>query len=411
MRCLECGDAVTNLDSKHLLRCCSLTLQEYAIRHHLPLDLLVDREQINLTDAVEEYAQPTAHPSEQSRAVLRGLKWAGLLLREDEYTIVPGEIKRLDQLLWDLQWLSEYGFLYRQEYCYADSTHRVIALNRLKIPTLYLAQSAEAHLSPVPPPDFLLSLAVLVAHIGELQAGYLFLDFHDKLAGETIMAEISRHDIDFKQLDGANHPDGLLLRTLTRSDTSSLLLLLREDLATIPGAIDRFEQRTPEVTVAKELVFDAAHFITDHPAKCSNLHGGRYLLHVKVRDRIDPMTGCVVDYGYLKRVATRLVIDRFDHHNLNYAATELAWRSSTEMLCVYIWEQLIEYLPGLVELQLYETAQSWCNYTGPSLEVLQQSGSDSLLGHFSDDQLGESPLRDQIKDNPAPLEVIAKSQP
>lgn len=410
MQCLECGDTVANLDNKHLLRCCSLTLQEYAIRHHLPLDLLVDREQINHADEASSYTQPKVYPSEQARAVFRGLKWAGLLQREETYTIVPGEIRRLDLLLWDLQWLSEYGFVFRQEYRYADDTHRVIALNRLKVPTSYLAQSAEAHLSPVPPPDFLLSLAVLVAHVGELHAGYLFLNFPEPSAGEAIRAEAARHGIDFKQLDGADHSDGLLLRTLTRSDTSQLLKLLREDLVTIPGAIDRYEQNTPEVTVAKELVFDAAHFITDHPAKCSNLHGGRYLLHVKVRDRIDPMTGCVVDYGYLKRVANRQVIDRFDHHNLNYAAPELAWRSSTEILCVYIWERLIEYLPGMVELQLYETAQSWCNYTGPTLEAFQHSGSDSLLGHFRDGRLGDSRLRDQIRDNPPALEVIAKSR-
>ena len=47
MQCLECGNEVANLDNRHLLRCCSLTLQEYAIRHHLPLDLLIDRALIN----------------------------------------------------------------------------------------------------------------------------------------------------------------------------------------------------------------------------------------------------------------------------------------------------------------------------------------------------------------------------
>jgi 6-pyruvoyl tetrahydropterin synthase/QueD family protein len=409
MQCLECGEVITNLDNNHLLRCCSLTLQEYAIRHRLPLDLLVDREVLNRVDPVEDYPQPKVHPSEQARAVFRGVKWAGLLQTEGAYAIVPGEVRQLDLLLWDLHWLSEYGFLYRQEYRYADETHRVIALNRLKVPSGYLAQSAEARLSPVPPPDFLLSLAVVVAHIGELQAGYLFLNFPDRAAGETILSEAARHGIEFKQLDGAGSSDGLLLRTLTRSDASSLLSLLRADLIKMPGGIERFEQKTPEVTVAKELVFDAAHFITDHPAKCSNLHGGRYTLHVKVRDRIDPITGCVVDYGYLKRVTAKRVIDKFDHHNLNYAASELAWRSSTEILCVYIWEQLIEYIPGLAELQLYETAQSWCHYTGPDLETFQQSGSDSLLGYFSDSRLGESQLREQIRDNPPTLEVIAKS--
>lgn len=410
MQCLECARELDYLDNRHLLGCCSLTLQEYAIRHHLPLDLLVAREQLNRVDSIDEYTAPLETACEQARAILRGLKWGGLLKQEEAFTLVHGEIRRLDLLLWDLQWLREYGFRFRQEYRYAHATHRVVALNRLKVPSAFLAQSAEAHLSPVPPPDFLLSLAVLIAHIGELQAGYLFLQFAQRATGEAVMAETSRHAIRFRELDAADHPEGLLLRTLSRADTSHLLALLRGPLSEMPGATQRFEQTTPQATVSKELVFDAAHFITDHPAKCSNLHGGRYLLHVKVRDRIDPVTGCVVDYGYLKRVATRHVIERFDHHHLNYAAPELAWRSSTEMLCVFIWEQLIEYLPGLVELQLFETPQSWCNYSGPSLEAFQQSGSDSLMTHFIEPRLGESQLRHLITDKPPVLEVVAKAR-
>lgn len=410
MQCLECGSELTRLDNSHLLHCCSLTLQEYAIRHHLPLDLLIERDQVNLEDRIEEYAPPQTYPSEQARGLFRGLKWGGLLQAEGDYTLVPGEIRRLDLLLWDLQWLSEYGFQFRQEYRYADTTHRVVAVNRLKVPTTYLSQTAAAHLSPVPPPDFLWSLAVLIAHIGELQANYLFLQFPERAAGETVMTEASQLGIHFKVLDAADHLDGLLLRTLTCSDTQKVLDMVKNILTEMPGVMDRFKQNTPEVTVSKELVFDSAHFITDHPAKCANLHGGRYVLHLKVKDRIDPMTGCVVDYGYLKRVATKQVIDKFDHHNLNYAATELAWRSSTEMLCVYIWEQLIEYLPGLVELALYETTQSWCNYTGPSLEVFQHQGSDQLMTHFLSESLAMSPHRNQIKEKFPALEVVGKSR-
>jgi 6-pyruvoyl tetrahydropterin synthase/QueD family protein len=406
MQCLECGKEVANLDNKHLLGCASLTLHEYAIRHHLPLDVLIDRDEINRADDIEVYQRPSSYPSEKARALFRGLKWAGLVKKEEEFTLVPGEIRRLDLLLWDLHWLQEYGFQFRQEYRYTDATHRVVSINRLKVPSAYLTQKGEAHLSPVPPPDFLISLAVLVAHVGELQAGYLFLQFPGRAAGETVIAESTRLGIDFKELDAADHADGLLLRTQTRDDTRKLLELLREQLHEMPGALKRLEQQTPEVTVSKELVFDAAHYITDHPAKCSNLHGGRYLLHVKVRDRVDPDTGCVVDYGYLKRVASKRVIDRFDHHNLNYEAGELAWRSSTEMICVFIWEQLIDYLPGLVELELYETPQSWCNYSGPDLETFQQQGSDSLMTHFQQDELGASPYRDLIREREPRLEII-----
>jgi hypothetical protein len=83
-------------------------------------------------------------------------------------------------------------------------------------------------------------------------------------------------------------------------------------------------------------------------------------------------------------VVNRLVVDRFDHHNLNYAAAELAWRSSTEMLCVHIWECLIDYLPGLSGLRLYETTQSWCDYRGPSLAEFQSQGSAAVLHPFRD---------------------------
>lgn len=244
---------------------------------------------------------------------------------------------------------------------------------------------------------------------GELHAGYLFLNFAQRSDGRSVAAELSRHCVRLEELDAADNPQGVLLRSRTPHDTKQLLRLVESAMRTIPGAMQRFEQTTPEVTVCKELVFDSAHFITDHPAKCSNLHGGRYLLHVEVKGRVDPVTGCVVDYGYLKRVANRQVVERFDHHNLNYTASALAWRSSTEMLSVYIWERLIDYLPGLVGLKLYETTQSWCHYSGPSLEQLQQQGHDALLTHFVDPALGKSMLRDQLRGKPRPLELVAKS--
>lgn len=210
------------------------------------------------------------------------------------------------------------------------------------------------------------------------------MQFAHAAHGEDVRETLAcRYGIHCASLDAADNPDGILLRTRDVADAERLLDLLADRLQSVPSAWERFNDDTPCATVSKELVFDAAHFITDHPAKCSNLHGGRYQLHVEVSGRIDPVTGCVVDYGYLKRVVNRRVVERFDHHNLNYAAHELAWRSSTEMLCVHIWESLIEYLPGLSGLRLYETTQSWCDYRGPTLAEHQARGSASLLHPFS----------------------------
>ncbi len=373
-----------------------LTPQEYAIRHHLPLELVVDRGALGREDRVGDYPAPHGYPSELARAVLRALDWAGLVREDGPFVLIPGEVRRLDLLLWDLAALRDYGFRFRQDYEYAGDTHRVVARNRLKAPKSHLDGFPTLRVCPIPPPDFLQSLAVFVAHAGDLQAGYLFLPFRLASQGHWVSVELTRHGIRLQRLDVADTPDGALLRTYSPTDTRKLLDLLRGHLETIPGALDRFEQTTPVVTVSKELVFDSAHFITDHPARCSNLHGGRYTLHVSVSGRIDPTTGCVVDYGYLKRVANRRVVDRFDHHTLNYCAPELAWRSSTEVLCVYIWEQLIDYLPGLSGIVLYETTQSWCSYRGPALEDFQTSGPEPALRWFQG-PVETSPLRDTIR--------------
>jgi 6-pyruvoyl tetrahydropterin synthase/QueD family protein len=409
MKCHECGAELERLDNDHLLRCSRLTLQEYAIRHQLPLDMILHSDQVNVPDQSEGYSRPAACPSEAARATLQGLRWAGLLRQQGNFVDVPGEIRRIELLLWDLEQLVDYGFRFRQDYEYTPDTHRVVARNRLRTPASYV-RSIHGWTGMEPPPAFLDSLAVYVAHQAEWHAGYLFLQFPLAQHGEDVRQTLARdHEISCKVLGAADSPEGMLLRTRELKDTQGLLALLEDRLVTMPTAWDRFHEPTPEATVSKELVFDAAHFIIDHPAKCSNLHGGRYVLHVEVSGRIDPMTGCVVDYGYLKRVVNRQVVERFDHHNLNYAAEELAWRSSTEMLCAHIWECLIDYLPGLSRLRLFETTQSWCDYRGPTLDEHQARGSAPLLHPFA--SVGADARRPRLLlQDKLPLRAVAGQQ-
>jgi len=380
MRCLECERELDRLDNEHLLQCSGLTLHEYAIRHHLPLDLLLQPDQVGSVFEVRAGA-PRHYPGERARAVLQGLDWAGLVEHRSDDVRIRGEVRRLDQLLWDLEQLADFGFRLRQAYIYSAETHRVVAQSELVAPTLAIRPSLRA--VPEQPPTFLDALAVFVAHAGDLQAGYLLLPFAAPAYATDAAERLCRdHGVDCVALAAGGVAEGALVRTATPEDTQALMALLRERLAEIPDGWTRFHDPMPEATVTKELVFDAAHFITDHPAKCSNLHGGRYLLQVQVSGRIDPLTGCVLDYGYLKRIVNQLVVDRFDHHTLNYAAPELAWRSSTEMICVFVWEQLIDYLPGLSGLRLYETTQSWCDYRGPTLAEYRQQGRSRLLDYF-----------------------------
>jgi 6-pyruvoyl tetrahydropterin synthase/QueD family protein len=411
MKCLECEREVPALDNDHLVDCCGLTLQEYAIRHHLPLDLLIAPDRLNKRPAAADFGLVTRTPGEPARAVFEGLRIAGLVAHPaesaDELLSITGEVRQIDLLLWDLKQLSDFCFQYHQDYEFDSFSNRVVARNRLTTLRRNVLGRPHDALSPVPPPDFATALAVCIGHVGELQAGYLFVSLARRLDAEEIRVWLERqHGVAMVSVGPADSAP-VLLRSRTLADTGRLFAALQPQLCAMPGVWDRFHARTPEITVSKEVVFDSAHFITDHPAKCSNLHGGRYVLRVKVRGRVDPASGCVVDYGYLKKVVTREIIDLFDHHHLNYVAPELAWRSTTELLCVFIWERLIDHLPALVELELHETPQSSCRYTGPGLAEHQANGKSPLLTWFQNDSLGRSPLRSQLARGAVPtLRVV-----
>lgn len=394
MQCNECNKELGNqIDNAHLYACCGLTLQEYALRYHLPLDLLLNADQINQQDNVSSYIKPNNSSNQQVQDVLAGLYMADAIQQQGEFTYITLGIRRLEQLLWYQQSLQVIGFQFKQEYFYENDSHRVIARNSIKVPTTFLPPRIVNSSDE----SFLQQSAVLIGHIGELHAGYLFIDFPSIDDAQRIEVELAKkYQIRLKQLAASGYVNGQLMRCETLEDTSRLTNLLTEYLQAIPNACERFFEQHEEATVVKELVFDSAHFITDHPDKCVNLHGGRYAMNVKVKGYIDPLTGFVLDYGYLKRIAKEKIVNELDHHNLNYVAAELSWRSSTELLNVYIWENLIEYLPGLTELQIYETSQSHCCYVGPSLDELQKKGKSTLSRYFVSDELGKSQLRNTL---------------
>ncbi len=391
MQCLDCHEDVGNsLTNEHLLACSGLTLQEYALRHHLPLDLVLSPDQINQADDISSYWRPDRKVGRNTLDILKGLGMARAMVQQGEFTMISLGVRRLEQLLWYLESLRSLGFQFRQEYMYENATHRVIARNSLKIPSTWVP----SEITQISAGSFLQQITILIAHIGEMHAGYLFIDFPDCKDANRVSDHLKKnYQVCLKGLDASVHENGLLMRSETRKDTSRLLEVIAEYLEKIPAACERFFKSHDRATVVKELVFDSAHFITDHPGKCVNLHGGHYAMSVKVEDQIDALTGFVVDYGYLKRIVSQKVIDELDHQTLNYVSAGLSWRSSTELLSIYIWEMLIEYLPGLVELQIFETEHSYCCYTGPSLRELQERGRNALLGHFTSDELGKSRLR------------------
>ena len=411
MRCLECGNETSLLDNEHLVQCCGLTLQEYALRHKLPLDILVPKSQINAPDDPASYCRPQGTASDRAKLTLSALDACGTISGDDDFCIVYGEVRRLDFLFWLQQALADYGFEFKQEYIYNDETHRVVALNRLKTPKRSLDTYQPEELEHLSNDDFLCFVALSLALKAQLYGSYLFMRYHDNQYADWVCRKLeAAFKVQFIQLDAIGNEGGLL-RSKTIADSRTLLHLAEAVLGDIPCSGERFYSTAPKASVTKELVFDAAHFITDHSGSCANLHGGRYKLNVTISDAIDPYSGFVMDYGYLKAVVVERVIKKLDHKSLNLSDASLSWRSSTELLSAFIWQQLIDYLPNLSELLIYETDSSYCRFSGPSLEDLQ-NGVECMPSAFARKQLGNSPIRRQVlkTSHPVRLDLVANEK-
>ncbi len=403
MQCLECRADVARLDGQHLSGCCGLTLQEYVLRHGLVLDAVVPSEMVDAEEDPATYPQATKPRDRQARLLLGAVAAAGRLREEGPWQIIPGEIRSLDALLWLQVRLETLGFTFRQEYSTARASHRVVARNRLKRPAEQVPKPLPfADLSEDERSDY---AAAFLACCGTLQAGYIFFRVPPGLELDALRGWLdeARHiqTVALELLD-----ERAWIRTRSVDDARRLVEGLLPQLREIPGQEERLHGGGPSATVVKEQGFDAAHFITDHPGSCSNMHGGHYSVRFKIHDRIDPCDGFVMDYGSLKQIVKARVIDVLDHHTLNYAAKELAWRSSTEFLAVWMWERLIDYLPALTELEIHETETSYCQYQGPSLEEFQKQGEETLLRHFLKPDLGQSDMRQMGDGNRARLRVV-----
>ena len=386
------------LSQQHLLQCCGLTLHEYALRHGLPLDLIVPRELINQVDPLRLYPQAES-PDKRAMLVLTALQLAGVLQRDPPYCYMLGEIRKLDQLLWLQQQLKAFGFIFRQQFTFNDTSHRVLASNMMKALDKNIPSHCALQLEQCTKVEWCWIIAVMLAVRADFYGAYLFLHLprtnKDATTIATTLQQALTHHFAVATVL-LEQGDTILLRTRTANDAPQLLESIASMAQSIPNMTECYYSEQPQALVAKQVTFDAAHFITDHPGPCANLHGGRYDLIVKIKDRVHPHNGFVVDYGVLKRVIQTEIIQALDHKNLNLCDTSLAWRSSSEYIAMFIWQRLIAYFPNLVELQLYETANSYCVFRGPSLDVLNANGGQIIPAYFQQSTLGQSDMRKHL---------------
>jgi len=101
--------------------------------------------------------------------------------------------------------------------------------------------------------------------------------------------------------------------------------------------------------------------------KCNlpHYHGHNYELIVKVTGVPDPETGYVMDMKVLSDIIRDVVLERFDHKNLNEDTVEFKHLNPTaENIAVVIYGLLRPAIDAALELKitLYETPRNFVEY-------------------------------------------------
>ncbi len=132
-----------------------------------------------------------------------------------------------------------------------------------------------------------------------------------------------------------------------------------------------------KVAVYRKEHFNAAHRLNNPDwdeatnqrvfGKCNNpsYHGHNYELIVKLCGMPDPATGYVYDLKLLSDLVKELVLERFDHKNLNLDTVEFKNLNPTaENIAVVIYNLLREKIDNNYDLQvrLYETERNFVEY-------------------------------------------------
>jgi len=102
--------------------------------------------------------------------------------------------------------------------------------------------------------------------------------------------------------------------------------------------------------------------------KCNKLHGHNYQLFVTISGDIKPHSGFIVDLKDLKKIIKEKIIYKLDHNYINDVDFMKNQISTTENLCIQIWDELkkpIELLGAkLYRIKITETENNYFEYYG-----------------------------------------------
>lgn len=141
------------------------------------------------------------------------------------------------------------------------------------------------------------------------------------------------------------------------------------------------------IRITKQFTFETGHALYGYDGKCKNVHGHSYKLDVTVigkpiSDTSHVKLGMVIDFGDLKKIVNREIVDVFDHatvFNKNTPHVELAkelesrghnvllvnYQPTSEMMVIDFAAKITALLPNSIKLhslRLSETATSYAEW-------------------------------------------------
>ena len=121
------------------------------------------------------------------------------------------------------------------------------------------------------------------------------------------------------------------------------------------------------ISICKKFKFDAAHHLPEYDGPCQRVHGHTFHLEVMVTGEIQDQghkSGMIMDFGDLKRLVNRVIIDRYDHQDLNTIFINPTAENMIGFMAIELLHEItVCNLPiFLVRLRLYETEDSYVEW-------------------------------------------------
>ena len=140
------------------------------------------------------------------------------------------------------------------------------------------------------------------------------------------------------------------------------------------------------IRITKEFKFEMAHALMGYDGPCRNIHGHSYELKVTlagkpIADESNPKLGMVMDFGELKKIVRKAIVDEFDHALLlnskmpvvlidelkeNFERIIMVdYQPTSELMIIDFAERIQKMLPGNVKLKyllLRETVTSYAEW-------------------------------------------------